>query len=115
LCLQELKTQSIGDLTWLKTHFRYVYTNLSKHKKGYSGVALLCKEEPEWVETDFNRYDSEFIGSCPDDIAMEGQVCIVHCCHRLYTQRTTRSCPYPRTNSMGERSTNVLIGTTTRV
>ena len=76
LCLQELKTQSIGDLAWLKTHYRNVYTNLSKHKKGNSGVALLCKEDPEWVETDFNRYDSEFIGSCPEDIAHEGRMVV---------------------------------------
>jgi exodeoxyribonuclease-3 len=76
LCLQELKTQSLGDLAWLKTHYSHVYTNLSKHKKGYSGVALLCKEDPEWVETDFNRYDSEFIGSCPEDIAHEGRMVV---------------------------------------
>ena len=34
LCLQEVKTQSEGDLAWLKTHFKNVYTNFSKMKKG---------------------------------------------------------------------------------
>jgi len=62
LCLQELKTQNDGHLTYLRTYFPHIYTNLSKYKKGYSGVALLTKEEPEWVETNFNRYPEELIG-----------------------------------------------------
>lgn len=56
LCLQEVKTQNIGHLGFLRPYFPYIYTNLSKYKKGYSGVALLTKEEPEWVATDFSRY-----------------------------------------------------------
>lgn len=54
LCFQELKTQSLGDLAWLQTHFPHRYTNLSKHKKGYSGVALFTKVEPEWVTMEFS-------------------------------------------------------------
>jgi len=56
LCFQELKTQNVGDLAFLRSSYSHIYTNLSKHKKGYSGVALLTKEEPEWVATDFRRY-----------------------------------------------------------
>jgi exodeoxyribonuclease-3 len=62
LCLQELKTQSDGHMAWLKTYFPYCYTTFSTVKKGYSGVALLSKEEPEWVEKGFDRYSEDVIG-----------------------------------------------------
>ena len=52
LCFQEVKTQSDGDLAWLKTHFPFMYTSFSTIKKGYSGVALLSKKEPEWITKD---------------------------------------------------------------
>ena len=56
LCFQEVKTQNIGHLGFLRPYFPHIYTSFSKIKKGYSGVALLTKEEPEWIETDFSRY-----------------------------------------------------------
>jgi len=62
LCLQELKTQNEGEMAWLRTHFPHVHTNLSLHKKGYSGVALLSKDEPEWVTPGFDLYDEDDIG-----------------------------------------------------
>jgi exodeoxyribonuclease-3 len=62
LCFQEIKTQSSNDLAWLKTHFPHIYTSVAK-KKGYSGVALLSKTEPEWISEGFDEYDEEWIGA----------------------------------------------------
>jgi exodeoxyribonuclease-3 len=62
LCFQELKSQSVGDIAWLKMHFPHLYTNFSKYKKGYSGVALLSKVQPEWVTDSFDEFDEEWIG-----------------------------------------------------
>ena len=72
LCMQELKTQTPGHLAWLRTHFPHMHLNLSKHKKGYSGVALLSKEEPEWVATDFSRY----LGEYNTDWSHEGRIVV---------------------------------------
>ena len=72
LCMQELKTQTPGHLAWLRGHFPHIQLNLSKHKKGYSGVALLSKEEPEWVSTDFSRY----LGDISADWSHEGRVVV---------------------------------------
>ena len=52
LCLQEIKTQSQEDLACLRPHFKHIYTNVASNKKGYSGVALLTNETPEWVAYD---------------------------------------------------------------
>ena len=49
LCLQEIKTQSQEDLACLRPYFKHIYTSTASNKKGYSGVALLCNETPEWV------------------------------------------------------------------
>lgn len=54
LCLQEIKTQAIADLGTLKEIFKYSYVNCAK-KKGYSGVALLCNEEPIEVSYGFEK------------------------------------------------------------
>jgi exodeoxyribonuclease-3 len=62
LCFQELKTQSALDLAHLKSEYKYILTNLSKHKKGYSGVGMLCNEKPQWVSYDFNMYSEDQIG-----------------------------------------------------
>jgi exodeoxyribonuclease-3 len=62
LCFQEVKTQSDGDLAYLKSDFKYILTNFSKYKKGYSGVALLTNTRPQWVSYDFNMYTEEQIG-----------------------------------------------------
>lgn len=75
LCLQEVKTQSEGDLAWLKTHFPHLYTNFATLKKGYSGVALLTKEEPEWVSYGFSEYPEEVIGAYNDkEFSYEGRI-----------------------------------------
>jgi exodeoxyribonuclease-3 len=62
LCFQEVKTQSEGDLAFLKSDFKYIFTNFSKHKKGYSGVALMCNLKPQWVSYDFKMYEEEKVG-----------------------------------------------------
>uniref|UniRef100_A0A6C0KL69 Endonuclease/exonuclease/phosphatase domain-containing protein n=1 Tax=viral metagenome TaxID=1070528 RepID=A0A6C0KL69_9ZZZZ len=77
LCFQELKTQNEGDVAFLKTNFPYIYTNMSKIKKGYSGVALLTHQQPEWVDTGFDRYSEEQLGgSGYEEMMMEGRILI---------------------------------------
>lgn len=62
LCFQELKSQNEGDLANFKTNFKYILTNFSKHKKGYSGVAMMTNTKPVWVSYDFKLYSEEQIG-----------------------------------------------------
>ena len=62
LCFQEVKTQSATDLAFLKSDFKYILTNFSKYKKGYSGVALLSNERPQWVSYNFDMYSEDLIG-----------------------------------------------------
>ena len=62
LCFQEVKTQSQGDLACFKSNFKYILTNFSKFKKGYSGVAMMCNQRPQWISYDFKMYDEEKLG-----------------------------------------------------
>ena len=62
LCFQEVKTQSEGDLAFLKSNFKYIFTNFSKYKKGYSGVAMLTNTKPQWVSYDFKMFEEEQLG-----------------------------------------------------
>jgi exodeoxyribonuclease-3 len=62
LCFQELKTQNEGDLANFKSDYKYILTNFSKYKKGYSGVALMTNQKPQWVSYDFKMYTEEQIG-----------------------------------------------------
>lgn len=62
LCFQELKTQSEGDLACFKSNFKYIFTNFSKHKKGYSGVAMMCNQKPQWVSYDFKMFEEDTLG-----------------------------------------------------
>jgi exodeoxyribonuclease-3 len=62
VCFQEVKTQNQGDLACFKSNFKYILTNFSKHKKGYSGVAMMCNEKPQWVSYDFKMFDEEQLG-----------------------------------------------------
>jgi exodeoxyribonuclease-3 len=52
LCLQEIKTQDSNDLEFLRALYPYIAVATAE-KKGYSGVALLSKEEPITIETGF--------------------------------------------------------------
>jgi exodeoxyribonuclease III len=63
LCFQEVKTQNEGDLACFKTDFKYIFTNFSKFKKGYSGVALMCNQKPQWISYDFKMYEEEKLGA----------------------------------------------------
>jgi exodeoxyribonuclease-3 len=74
LCFQEIKTQSAADLAWLKAYFPYVYINVAE-KKGYSGVALLSKTEPEWITEGFDEFDEEIIGEYKErEFSQEGRI-----------------------------------------
>ena len=55
LVLQEIKTQSIADLDFLKPHYKHIFINTAV-KKGYSGTAFLTNQDPEWVAYDFTDY-----------------------------------------------------------
>lgn len=62
LCFQEVKTQNAADLECYKTDFKYIYTNFSKIKKGYSGVSLMTNVKPQWISYDFNMYCEDHVG-----------------------------------------------------
>lgn len=76
LCLQEIKTQDpVNDLgSLIETHagikkpehlrpyYKYLYYNLAE-KKGYSGTAILCNVEPEWIAYDFKHFSEDTIGA----------------------------------------------------
>ena len=53
LTLQEIKTQSIADLDFLKPYFPHIFINTAV-KKGYSGTAILTKEEPQEIHYNFD-------------------------------------------------------------
>jgi len=55
LCLQEIKCSKMADLDCYKKYFPYIYANFSTIKKGYSGTAILCKEKPINVTTEFEK------------------------------------------------------------
>jgi len=57
LCLQEIKCSRDIDLACYKKFFPYIYANFSTIKKGYSGTAILCKEKPISVVTEFGSSD----------------------------------------------------------
>jgi exodeoxyribonuclease-3 len=77
LCFQEVKTQNPLDIVVCKPYFPYIYTNFSKTKKGYSGVALMSKQEPEWVQDGFHRYSEEDIGVYKQyDFMKEGRILV---------------------------------------
>jgi exodeoxyribonuclease-3 len=59
LCFQEIKTQSLGDLEFL----RHLYPHISIHtakRKGYSGVAILSKDAPIEVTTTFEGSEGSY-------------------------------------------------------
>jgi exodeoxyribonuclease-3 len=75
LCFQETKTQNEGDLAFLKSNFKYILNNFSKHKKGYSGVSMLTNERPQWVSYGFDSYTEEQLGPYNDyDWISEGRI-----------------------------------------
>jgi len=61
VCIQETKAQSDQIPVFEFTEVGYHTYSFSAQKKGYSGVALLCKQEPDHVEYGMNieKYDFE--------------------------------------------------------
>lgn len=75
LCLQEIKTQNQSDLDFLSYYFPYRYTHFATNKKGYSGVALLSRFEPEWVSSGFDLFHEDRIGQYEKfDFEQEGRL-----------------------------------------
>ena len=75
LCFQECKTQNPADLEFMRSNYKYIFTNFSKHKKGYSGVALLSNEKPQWVSYGFQMYSEDEIGDYNSyDFIHEGRI-----------------------------------------
>jgi exodeoxyribonuclease-3 len=75
LCLQEIKTQNSSDLDALSYYFPYRYHHFATNKKGYSGVALLSRVEPEWVSYGFDLFDEDSIGEYEKfDFIQEGRL-----------------------------------------
>ena len=62
LCLQEIKTQSAGDVAFLREMLPYGDVSCCTRKKGYSGVALLSRIQPEWISYGFDLFHEERIG-----------------------------------------------------
>jgi exodeoxyribonuclease III len=61
ICIQETKAQPEQIDTLLFEHLGYKTTANSAEKKGYSGVAILSKSEPDFIEFGIgnNKFDSE--------------------------------------------------------
>jgi exodeoxyribonuclease III len=53
ICLQEIKTQNAKDLKEYSDAYPHIYTNHSKARKGYSGVAILSQKSPNRVTEEF--------------------------------------------------------------
>ncbi len=75
LCLQEVKTQNENDLECYRKHYKNIYMNFSKSKKGYSGVTMMTNMDPEWTTYGFEMFDEEIIGSYEGhDFLNEGRI-----------------------------------------
>jgi exodeoxyribonuclease-3 len=73
LCLQEIKTDNPNDLSVYKEYFKYIAVN-SAQKKGYSGTAILSKEEPLKVTKDFEAHQQLKEQSANFSATKEGRV-----------------------------------------
>lgn len=75
LCLQEIKTQSVEDLSFLRELLPYGDINCCSRKKGYSGVAILSRVQPEWISYGFDLFHEDRIGLYQGwDIEQEGRI-----------------------------------------
>lgn len=78
LCLQEIKTQSVEDLAFLRHVLPYGDICYCTRKKGYSGVALLSRVEPEWISYGFDLFHEERIGAYQGwEVDQEGRLICV--------------------------------------
>jgi exodeoxyribonuclease-3 len=62
LCLQEIKTQSEADVDFLRGLLPYGDVCCCSRKKGYSGVAILSRIQPEWISYGFDLFHENRIG-----------------------------------------------------
>jgi exodeoxyribonuclease-3 len=62
LCLQEIKTQSEEDVGFLRGLLPYGDVCCCTRKKGYSGVAILSRIQPEWISYGFDLFHENRIG-----------------------------------------------------
>jgi exodeoxyribonuclease-3 len=81
LCLQEIKTTETvaADLEPYQCIYPYIYTNTSKTKKGYSGVAVLSKTKALAVYGGFDMFMEDEIGgdASPYEFSKEGRILIL--------------------------------------
>lgn len=78
LCLQEIKTQSEEDVGFLRQLLPYGDVCCCTRKKGYSGVAILSRLQPEWISYGFDLFHEDRIGLYQDwVIAEEGRLICV--------------------------------------
>lgn len=86
LCLQETKTDNPRDLDEFAEWFPHRYLNHCHTRRGYSGVALLSREKPEWVSYDADLIQADDASVVP---AKEGRMIVAkfakHILVTLYT------------------------------
>lgn len=68
LCLQELKASNDQSLVCFTSKFNHLFYNLSKARKGYSGVAVMTKEKPLSIFEDFSKSEGELTISIDDEM-----------------------------------------------
>jgi exodeoxyribonuclease-3 len=77
LCLQEIKTDCAEDCLIPCTDGSYHVYVSSAAKKGYSGVAILSREAPLWIEASFDRYHELVVGDYRAyDFYSEGRILV---------------------------------------
>ena len=78
LCLQETKTQSAEDCRVTSTVGISYHAYVScADKKGYSGAAILSREEPLWIQAGFDRYSELVVGDYRAyDFYTEGRILV---------------------------------------
>jgi len=61
LCLQEIKCgdDHTHEFDVFNDRYPHIFTRCSKARKGYSGVAVLCKAKPSKVHVEFERFAKE--------------------------------------------------------
>lgn len=81
LCLQEIKASNDQNLICFKEKYENLYYNISKARKGYSGVAVMTKDKPISVWEDFKLVEEDLEVDISDEVfedfekmLMEGRI-----------------------------------------
>lgn len=80
ICLQEIKCCIIHQTEFdaYKPTYPYIYINPAKNRKGYSGVAVMCKTKPKNVYYDFEFLINVMKARVPDhDFLNEGRIIVI--------------------------------------